>query len=186
VQGQPKNVTALLNAWGAGDQNAGNELMTLVYQELRKLAASYLKAERTDHTLQPTALVHELYLKWFSAEPVQWNNRGHFLAVAACQLRRLVVDYARRERAQKRGGNGAKLSLDDAPELSVPLDARVIELDEALKRFEKLDLRAAQVVELRFFGGLTESEVAQSLDISPATVKRDWDFARTWLMRDMQ
>jgi RNA polymerase sigma factor (TIGR02999 family) len=186
VQGQPKNVTALLNAWGAGDQNAGNELMTLVYQELRKLAASYLKAERTDHTLQPTALVHELYLKWFSAEPVQWNNRGHFLAVAACQLRHLVVDYARRERAQKRGGNGAKLSLDDAPEPSVPLDARVIELDEALKRFEKLDLRAAQVVELRFFGGLTESEVAQSLDISPATVKRDWDFARTWLMRDMQ
>jgi RNA polymerase sigma factor (TIGR02999 family) len=176
---EPKDVTAILTAWGKGDQDAGNELIGIVYQELRRLAAHYLKTERGDHTLQPTALVHELYLKLFSAEPVQLHDREHFLAVAARQLRHIVVDYARNRKAQKRGGAQGTISLDQAHGLAIPADSRVIDLDRALGRLERLDSRAAQVVELRFFGGLTDHEVGNALGISLATVKRDWDFARS-------
>jgi RNA polymerase sigma factor (TIGR02999 family) len=176
----------MLTAWGQGDQAAGNKLIEIVYQELRRLAAYYLQSESGGHTLQATALVHELYLKLFSAEPVQLNDREHFLAVAARQLRHIVVDHARNKYAQKRGGLQGKISLDDASAFAVPTDNRILELDEALQRLEKLDVRASQVVELRFFGGLTDDEVAKTLNISPATVKRDWDFARTWLLSQME
>jgi RNA polymerase sigma factor (TIGR02999 family) len=182
---EPKDVTAILTAWGKGDQEAGNELIGIVYQELRRLAAHYLKSERGDHTLQPTALVHELYLKLFSTEPVQLHDREHFLAVAARQLRHIVVDYARNRNAQKRGGLQSTISLDEAHGLAIPADSRVIDLDQALGRLETMDSRAAQVVELRFFGGLTDDEVGKTLGISAATVKRDWDFARSWLLNQM-
>ena len=183
---EPKDVSAILSAWGQGDQSAGKELIGIVYQELRRLAAYYLQSERGDHTLQPTALVHELYLKLFSTEPVQLHDREHFLAVAARQLRHIVVDYARNKHALKRGGAQAAISLDEAHGLEVPTDSRVIDLDRALGRLETMDSRAAQVVELRFFGGLTEEEVGKTLGISPATVKRDWDFARSWLLNQMK
>jgi len=183
---QPGRITQLLNAWGKGDQAAGNEILTLVYQELRRLAAYYMQGERPEHTLQPTALVHELYLKIFAAEPIEWRDRGHFLAVAARQLRHILVDYARNQHASKRGGLQRKIPLDDAPELGVTLDDRITELDELLDRLAGLDARAAQVVEMRYFGGLTEAETAAALDISPATVKRDWEFARSWLLKEMQ
>src|ERR1700730_4593710 len=156
---EPKDVSAILSAWGNGDQAAGNELIEIVYQELRRLAAYYLQNEAGGHTLQATALVHELYLKLFSAEPVQLHDREHFLAVAARQLRHIVVDHARTRHAQKRGGSEEKIHLQDAVEPAIPVDHRVIELDLALQRFEQLDARAAQVVELRFFGGLTDREV---------------------------
>ena len=182
---QPKNVTVLLNAWSAGDEAAGQELITLVYGELRRLAASYLQSERPDHTLQATALVHELYLKLFSGEPIPWQNRSHFLAVAARQLRHIVVDYARKQHAQKRGGLQAKISLENTPDLAVMTDSRIIDLDRALERLEQLDTRAAKVVELRYFGGLTEGEISDTLKISVATVKRDWEFGRSWLLKEM-
>ena len=183
---EPKDVSAIPTAWGAGDQQAGNELIGIVYQELCRLAAHYLKSERGDHTLQPTALVHELYLKLFARERVLLHDREHFLALAARQLRRIVVDYARNRNAQKRGGPQGTISLDEAHGLAIPADSRVIDLDHALGRLETLDSRAAQVVELRFFGGLTDDEVGKTLGISPATVKRDWDFARSWLLNQMK
>jgi RNA polymerase sigma factor (TIGR02999 family) len=183
---EPKEVSEILSAWGHGDQDAGNKLIGIVYQELRRLAAYYLQSERGDHTLQPTALVHELYLKLFSAEPVQLQDRQHFLAIAARQLRYIVVDYARSKHAQKRGGHQAAISLDEVQGLEVPTDSRVIDLDRALGQLEALDARAAQVVELRFFGGLTDEEAGKALGISPATVKRDWNFARSWLLNQMK
>jgi len=189
VSPEPKDVSAILTAWGKGDQEAGNEFLGIIYQELRKLAAHYLKSERGDHTLQPTALVHELYLKLFSRETVLLHDREHFLAVAARQLRHIVVDYARNKNAQKRGGPQSTISLDQAHHpahgVAIPVDSRVIELDQALGRLETLDSRAAQVVELKFFGGLTDDEAGKTLGISVATVKRDWDFARSWLLNQM-
>ena len=180
-----KSVTQLLNAWSVGDQEAGNELIGVVYQELRRLSAHYLNAERPGHTLQPTALVHELYLKMFGSEPVEWRDRGHFLAVAARQLRHILVDHARIRNASKRGGPQQMIPIDEAAELGVTPDMRVIELDYMLGRLAELDARAAQVVELRYFGGLTEAEISEALGISSATVKRDWEFARSWLLKEM-
>jgi RNA polymerase sigma factor (TIGR02999 family) len=183
---EPKDVSAILSAWSEGDQGAGDELIGIVYQELRRLAAHYLDGERGGQTLQPTALVHELYLKLFTSERLRLHDREHFLAVAARQLRHIVVDHVRKKRAQKRGGSQGTISLDAAHGLVVPVDARVLDLDQALARLETLDKRAAQVVELRFFGGLTDDEVGKALDISLATVKRDWDFARSWLLNQME
>lgn len=182
-----KDVSAILSAWGEGDQKAGDELIAIVYQELRRLAAHYLASEHGGHTLQPTALVHELYLKLFRSEPPRVHDREHFLAIAARQLRHIVVDHARNKHAQKRGsGSQGTISLDAAAHsVMVPVDARVIDLDQALGRLETLDSRAAQVVELRFFGGLTDDEVGRMLGISVATVKRDWEFARSWLLSEI-
>lgn len=184
---RPKDVSAILSAWGEGDQQAGDELIGIVYQELRRLAAHYLAGEHEGHTLQPTALVHELYLKLFRSKPVQLHDREHFLAIAARQLRHIVVDHARNKQAQKRGGGSqGTISLNaEAHGVIVPVDARVIDLDRALRRLETLDSRAAQVVELRFFGGLTDDEVGKTLGISLATVKRDWEFARSWLLSEI-
>jgi RNA polymerase sigma-70 factor (ECF subfamily) len=174
-------ITGLLQDWAAGKPGAANQLMEVVYGELHGLAARQMHRERGDHTLQTTALVHEAYLRLCGSEPIDWQNRGHFFAVAAQQLRRILVDYARRARSEKRGGGQVMLSLEDGDCPVVDRDERLLAIDEALTRLEALDERAAKVIELRYFGGLSEKEAAGSLGISVATLKRDWEFARTWL-----
>ncbi|MBI3682273.1 MAG: sigma-70 family RNA polymerase sigma factor [Acidobacteria bacterium] len=179
------NVTALLRAWQNGDQEARQQLMTILYQELRRLAAHYFRAQKPGHTLQPTALVHELYLRLFSGAPPAIRDRGHLMALAARQLRNLLVDHARARAAQKRGGVRVDLQVADH-RAAEPAGTDIETLDQALRKLENLDPRAAQVVELRFFGGLTEKEVAETLGLSTASVRRDWDFARTWLLAQMK
>ena len=180
------DITALLTAWRNGDEQAGRELMTAVYGHLHKLAAACLRQERYPGTLRPTVLVNELYLALFSRRPVDCENRLHFLRLAAKQMRNLVVDHARRRRNLKRGGDVPKLALDEARDYAICLDDQLTHLDEALDRLEKMDERAARIVELRFFGGLTEQDVAALLGISVPTVKRDWEFARSWLLAQME
>jgi RNA polymerase sigma factor (TIGR02999 family) len=180
-----RHVTTLLVRWREGDNRAGDELLDTVYSELRRLAAHYIRQECPDHTLQATALVHELYIRLVASEPVNWQNRAHFFAVAAQQLRRILVNYARDKQAQKRGGKRVKLALSDVSDISESRNQDVLAVDEALRHLEELDGRAARVVELRFFGGLTEREAAEALGISVATLKRDWDFARAWLVRHL-
>lgn len=172
----------LLKKWRAGDKSAADELMVRVYSELRRLAAQHLRAERSDQTLSATALVNEMYLRLSASEPVNWQNRVHFFAVAAQQIRRILVNYARDRQAQKRGGKQVKLSLSVVNGLEASRDQDLLDLEEALTELGTMDDRAARVVELRFFGGLTEREAAEVLGISVATLKRDWDFARAWLI----
>jgi RNA polymerase sigma factor (TIGR02999 family) len=179
------DLTTLLVEWRRGSEAAGRELVAATYENLRRLAAHYLKHERRDHTLQPTDLVSELYLKLFPAAPVDWRDRTHFFAVAGRQLRRLLVDHARSRGAGKRGGRSIKVSLTEAADLTQPVVLGVVEVDDALARLEALDARAASVVELRFFSGLTETEIAEVLGVSGATVRRDWRFARAWLVRQL-
>lgn len=157
----------------------------IVYQELRNLARHYLRQERPGHTLQTTALVHELYLKLCSSGPVDWRDRAHFLAVAARQLRYILIDYAKTSLRQKRGGGRIRVTLPDSPDLSTPQEEDVITLNDALTRLEKLAGRPAQVVDLRFFAGMTEKEIAEVIGASVATVKRDWEFARSWLITQL-
>jgi RNA polymerase sigma factor (TIGR02999 family) len=175
----------LLLNWRRGDQAAAEKLLETIYDQLRRMAQRHMRDERRGHTLQPTALVHELYLKLFQGEPVDWQNRAHFFAVAAQQLRRIVVNHARDRQAQKRGGKRLKVSLSEVNGLAQPQDQDLLELDEALSRLEEVDARAARVIELRFFAGLTEVEAAEALDISLATLKRDWAFGRAWLLRHL-
>jgi RNA polymerase sigma factor (TIGR02999 family) len=181
-----QSITALLMGWRQGDQRAAEQLMTTVYDELRRLAAHYMRSERPDHTLEATALVHEMYLKLFGSEPVQWQNRAHFFAVAAQQLRRVLVNHARDRHAQKRGGRRVKLSLSHANGLAQPREQDLLDLEDALERLEQVDARAARVIELRFFAGLREEEAAEVLGVSVATLKRDWTFGRAWLLRHLQ
>jgi RNA polymerase sigma factor (TIGR02999 family) len=178
-------ITTLLLEWRQGNQDAGRHLLATAYNHLRRLAANYLRQERPDHTLQPTALVHELYLRLFSSEPVDWQNRAHFFAVAAQQLRRILVDHARSVQAKKRRGHSVKLSLTEANGWAQKQEEDLLEVDEALTRLEHLDPRAAKVVELRFFGGLKETEIAEVLGISLATLHRDWKAARAWLLSQL-
>jgi RNA polymerase sigma factor (TIGR02999 family) len=159
--------------------------MPLVYNELRRLADHYLRQERQDHTLQPTALVHEAYLKLIDQTRVDWQNRAHFFGVAAQVMRRILVDHARRHRASKRGGFQQKLTLDEAIDYSQSRDVDLVALDDALNALARLDARQSRIVELRFFGGLTIEETAEALDISPATVKVDWSMAKAWLRREI-
>jgi RNA polymerase sigma factor (TIGR02999 family) len=177
----PDAITRLLGEWRAGDQDAANRLMELVYSELHQIASREMRRENAGHTLQTTALVHEAYVRLCGSSPVDWRDRSHFFAVAARQLRRVLVDHARRSHSDKRGGGMTKLSLWDSDSAGVGIDHRLLALDEALERLEALDARAAQALELRFYGGLSEAETAEALEISLATMKRDWDFARTWL-----
>ena len=176
------DVTMLLNAWSDGKQDALDELMPLVYQELRKLARSYLRAERPEHTLQPTALVNEAYLRLVDQRSVRWQNRRHFFGIAAQLMRRILVDHARKRQSEKRGGGEALIPFEEAK--GVPVKARdLVALDDALKDFATIDPRSAKIVELRQFGGLSIDETADVLEISPATVKRDWTLAKAWLRR---
>lgn len=182
----PRAITALLLDWRNGNAAARDELMALIYRELRLLAAHYLRNERREHTWQPTALVHEVYLRLIESEPVAWQNRAHFFAVAAQQMRRLLVDHARARLAEKRGGRGVRISVKDVADRAWRQEDDVLAVDEALCRLNDLDSRAAQAVELRFFGGLDERETAEVLGISIATLKRDWVFARAWLFQQLK
>lgn len=177
-------VTTLLAEWRRGDDQARSRLTSLVYDELRRIAAACLRNEGPGHSVQPTDLVHELYLRIFAPGSVNPVDRKHLFAIAARQMRRILVDHARRRNAQKRGG-GLLVDLDQAPEPAAKLQD-VLMVDEALSRLAELDERAAQVVELRFFAGATEQETAEALEISVNTVKRDWDFARAWLYKALK
>lgn len=180
-----EDVTQLLLAWRGGDDSALERLMPIVYDELRRLAASYMRRERPDHTLQPTALLNEAYLRLIDQTRIAWQGRAHFFGIAAQMMRRILMDHARQHRAVKRGSGGRKLPLDEALEEPVRQDLDLLALDEALVRLEKLDPRQGRVVELRFFAGLEVTEVAEVLAVSPATVKREWAVARVWLHREI-
>jgi RNA polymerase sigma factor (TIGR02999 family) len=178
-------VTRLLVEWSNGDRNALEDLMPLVYSELRKVAGRYLRRERTGHTLQCTALVNEAYLRLIDQHSVQWKNRAHFFGVAAEMIRRILVDYARSQHAQKRGADAPKISLDEAFGVGQAPDLDLVALDEALSRLQTIDPRQSRVVELRFFAGLSVEETAEIMEISPATVKREWVTAKAWLFREL-
>jgi len=184
-QDAPKTgpVTGLLRAWGRGDLEAREKLMPLVYEELRRRAAAYLRRERPDHTLQPTALIHEAYLRLVGQERVLWQNRAHFYGVAAQMMRRILVDHARGHRRGKRFGAAVRVTLDDRAGSAKPPDCELMLLDQALNELAAMDPQQAQIVELRYFGGLTEDEVADVLTVSRSTVTREWLIARGWLYR---
>ena len=180
------DVTILLRKLSEGDQAAPEELMPLVYDELRRLAHAYMQNERSGHTLQATALVHEAYVRLVDWENVTWQNRAHFFAVAAKLMRRILVDHARTRDAEKRGGGAQRLVLDEAVSFpSARRDVDLIALDESLESLGELDRLQAQVVELRFFGGLTIEETAHALNITPAVVRREWTVAKAWLHREI-
>jgi RNA polymerase sigma factor (TIGR02999 family) len=179
------DLTLLLDEWHAGDEEAGRKLIAAVYRELRNLATVFLRRESNANTLQPTALVNELCVLMLSRPVVSCENRLHFLHLAAQQMRRLIVDHARRRNGLKRGGGQPHVPLEEARDHKVALDARIAEINDALTRLEQLDARPAAVVEMRYFGGLTEQEIADVLGISVATVKRDWEFARSWLLAQL-
>jgi RNA polymerase sigma factor (TIGR02999 family) len=186
VPENPASLSQFLGQWRNGDQDAGDRLFTAAYQELRRLAAWHLQQERPGHTLQATALVNEVYLKLFAGQPVEWQNRAHFFAGAAQQMRRLLIDHARARLAQKREGERLRVSITDIAALAAPWEEDVEALNEALDRLAALDSRSARVIELRFFAGLTEKEAAEVAGISVATLKRDWDFGRAWLLKELK
>ena len=181
----PPDVTALLGDWSRGNRSALSQLLPLVYAELRRVAALQLRNERSDHTLQPTALVHEAYLRLVDQRQVDWQNRAHFFGVAAQVMRRILVDHARRHGASKRGDGVRCVSIEEAKEAAAPNEIPILALDHALDRLEKIDSELAKIVELRAFGGLTIEEAAHVLSVSPSTVKRDWRTARAWLTREL-
>jgi RNA polymerase sigma factor (TIGR02999 family) len=182
---QPPDVTGLLVAWSHGDADANDRLIEAVYAELRGLARGYLRRERPDHSLAPTALVHEAYLRLVDQRRVPWQNRAHFFAIAAHVMRRLLVDHARAHGAAKRG-SGHRVPLLDLDVAVEPEDFDVIALDAALARLAAFDSRQSRLVELRFFGGLTGDEIAAVLGVAPITVKRDWALAKAWLFRELR
>jgi RNA polymerase sigma-70 factor (ECF subfamily) len=182
----PHRVTHLLQQWSLGDDAALAELTPLVYEELRRLAHRQMNTERSGHTLQTTALVNEAYLRLADRTNPRWQNRAHFFAVAARAMRRILVSYARSQRSQKRGGGALKVELDEAALVSPEESKEIIDLHEALERLASLDSRKAQVVELKYFGGLNYDEMAEVLKISSITVRRDWRFAKAWLYTELQ
>lgn len=181
----PGEVTQLLQAWSGGDGAALEQLTALVHDELRRLAARYMRRERPGHTLQTSALINEAYLRLVDARHVQWQNRAHFFAVSAQVMRRILIDVARSRQNLKRGGGARPISLDEALAASPERSADLLALDEALERLAVLSPRQSQVVELRYFGGLTEDEMAEVLHVSPRTVRHDWGLARAWLYREL-
>jgi RNA polymerase sigma factor (TIGR02999 family) len=176
-----KEITEMLLEWSNGRQEVLHELTPLVYDELRRLAAHHLRRERPDHTLQPTALVHEAYLRLVDQTQVRWQNRAHFFGIAAHLMRQILVNHALAHRAAKRGGTALKLTLEEAASVPKGQDVDLVALDEALTRLVALDPQQGRIVELRFFGGLTIEEAAEVLQVSPATVKRQWTLAKAWL-----
>ena len=178
-------VTELLVRWRDGDQRALDELMPLVYKELHRLAARCMRGERPGHTLQTSALVNEAYMRLAGHEEIRWQNRTHFFAIAAQAMRRILVDYARRGGNRKRGGGAHKVALDEALIVSEERVAEVVALDDALKQLAEVSPRKSQLVELRFFGGLSIEEAAEVLGVSPGTAMRDWTFTKAWLRREI-
>ena len=179
------DVTALLGDWSRGDRSALDRLLPLVYAELRRVAARQLRDERADHTLQPTALVHEVYMRLVDQREGDWQNRAHFFGVSAQVMRRILVDHARRRAASKRGDGVRCVSIDEARDVAAASEVPILELDGALGRLEKVDAELARIVELRAFGGLTIEEAAHVLSVSPSTAKRDWRTAKAWLNREL-
>jgi RNA polymerase sigma-70 factor, ECF subfamily len=180
-----QNVTQLLIGWSNGDKEALDALLPVVYEELRKQAANYLRRERVGHTLQTTALIHEAYLKLVDQKNVHWQNRAHFFGIAAQLMRRILVDHARTKKRAKRGGSNIRVSFNEANVLTPSQNLDIVALDEALERLSEIDEQQSRIVELRFFSGLTVEETAEVLAISPATVKRDWSMAKAWLHREI-
>jgi RNA polymerase sigma factor (TIGR02999 family) len=186
AHGPPSDVTSLLRAWGEGDPTARDRLMPLVYDELRRRATAYLRRERKGHTLQPTALVHEAYLRLAGQDRSEWKNRDQFFGIAAQMMRRILVDHARAHKMTKRSGQWARVSLVDAIAQQRPVDVDVLDLDTALTEMAAFDSRKSQIAELRFFGGLSLEEAGRTLGISVATVEREWQAARAWLFSRLQ
>ena len=184
---RPNQITQLLVDWKLGDDNALDQLIPLVYHELRKLAAGYLRSERIDHTLEPTALLHEAYLRMVDQQMPEWQNRAHFFGVAARLMRQILVDHARSHKASKRGAELTRVSLSDAPLVDDPYSRpSVLALDEALIKLAAFDARKARVIEMRAFGGMSVEDTALALGVSEPTIKRDMRFAQAWLRRELQ
>jgi RNA polymerase sigma factor (TIGR02999 family) len=181
----PSDATNLLLAWSGGDASAFDKLVPLVYQELRVLAQRYMRRERPDHTLRPTALVNEAYLRLIDVNRIQWQNRAHFLAFAAQTMRRILVEFARNRHRQKRGGDAIHVTLGDVAEMAEEKQADLVALSDALTALASFDARMSQIVELRFFGGLSVQETADVLKVSAETVMRDWKTAKVWLLREL-
>jgi RNA polymerase sigma factor (TIGR02999 family) len=181
-----QDITQLLKAWGHGHQQALEQLTPLVYKELHRVAQRYMAHERPGHTLQATALVNEVYLRLVDVKGVSWRNRAHFFAICARTMRRILIDFARSRQYQKRRGDGVSLTLSDSLDLLAQPAVDLVALDDALNALAKLDPRKSQVVELRFFGGLSIRETAEALKISSETVMRDWKFAKVWLARELR
>ncbi|MCG3163292.1 MAG: hypothetical protein JMDDDDMK_04681 [Acidobacteria bacterium] len=182
----PNEITRQLIAWSHGDAEALEQLIPTVYQELRRMAGRYLRQENPGHTLQPTALVHEAWLRLIDQTRVNWQNRAQFFGVAAQMMRRILVDHAKTKHREKRGGGASKLSLDDVINLSQERAADLIALDDALDALARIDERKSRVVELRYFGGFSVEETAQILEVSPDTVMRDWKMAKAWLYQELK
>lgn len=180
------DVTELLRQWSGGDQEALDRLVPLVYGELRRIADGFLRFERRDHTLQPTALVHELYLKMVDQKRARWQDRAHFFRVAAKMMRRIMVDHARKSATEKRGNGAAHLPFEDALDTPEALDRTVLAVDGVLTRFAGIDPESSQVVEMRYFGGFELEEIANLMNVSRTTVKRQWSAARMWLHRELE
>ena len=185
AQPQFTEITGLLQAWSDGDQTALDRLAAKVYRELHAMARRHMRNEQTNNTLQTTALVNEVYLRLVDVKSIEWKQRAQFFAIAAQMMRHILVDAARARGSHKRGGGVIKINLDDASVLPPERDSSLVALDEALEVFSKLAPRQAKVVELRYFGGLSEEETARVLEVSARTVRRDWDLARSWLMREL-
>lgn len=181
-----KEISLILKDWSGGKRESADVLLSLVYDELRRIARQYLRKERADHTLQPTALVHEAYMKLIDISDVSWQDRAHFFAVASNVMRHILVDHARARAAEKRGGERERIALEDAVNLSDKADVDLLALDEAMHRLAEFDAQQSKIVELRFFGGLTIEETAHVIGISPATVKREWTMAKAWLFRRLK
>ena len=179
-------VTQMLEDIGEGDSNAADLLLPLVYDELRRLAQQHLAHERPDHTLQATALVHEAYLRLVDSDSIKARSRVHFFALAAQAIRRILIDHARHTRRLKRGGLGHKIALEQSPPITVDADVDLLELDDAMRRLAEIEPRHAQIIELRFFGGMRFGEIAELLDVSQRTIMRDWRASRAWLFRALR
>ena len=181
----PPEITQLLLSWRNGNEHALEELMPVVYSELRRLARNFMRRQNPGHTLQTTALVNEAYLRLIDSNRVNWQDRNHFFASSAQLMRRILVDFARKKNSLKRGGGQVQVTLDDHAEFAIAEQSDLLDLDEALSRLAELSPRQAQIVELRYFAGLTEEQVGETLEISSRTVRRDWNLARAWLYREL-